>query len=128
MKKTIVCTIILFLLSSCTYKKSEIEEILIDNKWYYYPANKIENKVDFLTYIKFFDNGKCINYYVSSETEYQLLEITHDQDSNKWDYNQSTKNLTFFEQEYIIYRMVEDTIYLDRVSDHSKAMLFKYEN
>lgn len=74
-----------------------------------------------LTYIKFYKNGQCKNFFISSNQEYTSI---HDPSIGNWSYNDDNK-LDIFEHEFKILSARGDTIYMIN-NKNEIVLLFKY--
>lgn len=122
--KRIIFILLIFMIVSCNKRKTHLEKILIDNKWIYYPGERVKENIVFISYIKFYENHKCKNFYISSDIESNLLE--GEENANTWDYDEENKTLKVFGNSFKILSVVNDTIFMQR-SD-VKVILFKFSD
>lgn len=125
MRHFIIYILLIFVIVSCKKNGSDFEKTLVNNRWIYYPAKEVKDSVRFIYYLKFYENRKCKNFYISSDIEYNLLES--EDDKNDWDYDENTNVLIVFGNHFKILSVNNDTIHMQKDGDSNKnVILFKY--
>jgi len=120
MKKNGLLFFSLFILVSC--QKSALEKSLINTskKWVFINSsiNPKEAKVYF--YMKFEENGKCKNYFLSNNEEMVLLDGEAKIDS--WDYSERDSILKIYDYNFKVLKSGNDTIHLLETKNNWNAM------
>jgi|SRR5690606_10991812 len=114
--------VVFLILYSCDNSKSYLESLLISSKWVY-SNNEIKEGDKFITYLKFYDNGRCENFYITSNNPYIMVEDDLEQQS--WSYSKEDNSLIIFGNVFKVLSYDENEIQLLKKKDNLKVFLLK---
>lgn len=102
MKNKILSLIIIFILASCKNR----DELGLTNpikKWVYFDSDKKFNKdsMRFITYLKFDDNGKCVNLFFDGNQYNSSMD---------WKFTESDSILEISDKRFLVRKIYKDSI------------------
>ena len=120
MKSQILVLMIIFVLISCK-NKDELELTNPTKKWVYYNDEKKYDKHigRFLTYLKFDDNGKCVNFFFSkNEGQYGP--------SMDWKFSERDSILEISDNKFLVLKIYHDSILMKDLKYNRKVKLLNW--
>lgn len=118
MKSKILLLMLILILFSC----KERDELGLTNpikKWVYYDS---DNKFDkdssgFITYLKFNDNGKCMNYFFNGNQYNAYMD---------WEFTKSDSILKISDNKFLITKIYNDSILMKDLKYNRKVKFLNW--
>lgn len=109
---------LIFILFSCK-KRDELGLTNPKKKWVYYDSdNKFDkDSSEFITYLKFDNNGKCVNYFFNGNQYNAYME---------WEFTKSDSILKISDNKFLITKIYNDSILMKDLKYNRKVKFLNW--